>query len=281
MGRVGRNQDNTSVRTTRWACAYLRTSTGDQALSIEAQRDLIEKWAKLYKVEIKRWFVDEGVHGDTDPIERPGLRDCLQFVGSRAVDYVVIALRDRFSRDTKIDGFCEYFINKSGAAVFSCGEDPNEPDSPQRSLLRNILKSIAQYERELIGWRTRQALAVLRKHGATLGRPPKHQAAQAAVLHYVVEYLRSYGQSAPQIYQYLAEQGFPKIDETTVTFYFQRREKASRVKRVSKHSFAEIRHWLRPYFRQYIWQPLASPTRSASSSPKTKPGATALIASPS
>lgn len=280
MGRVGRNQDNLSVRTVKWGCAYLRASTGEQALSIQAQRDAIEKWAKLYKVEIKKWFVDEGVHGDTDPIERRGLRECLQFVGNRAVDYVVIALRDRFSRDTRIDGFCEYFINKSGAAIYSCDENPDEPDSPQRSLLRNILKTIAQYERELIGWRTRQALAVLRKHGATLGRPPKHRAAQAAVLHYVVEYLRSYGQTSPQIYQYLAEQGFPKIDETTVTFYYHRREKQTRVHRVSKHSFQEIRHWLRPYFRTYIWQPLASPTRLASSSPKTKQAATAPIASP-
>jgi DNA invertase Pin-like site-specific DNA recombinase len=277
MGRVGRNQDNLSVRTVKWGCAYLRASTGEQALSIQAQRDAIEKWAKLYKVEIKKWFVDEGVHGDTDPIERRGLRECLQFVGNRAVDYVVIALRDRFSRDTRIDGFCEYFINKSGAAIYSCDENPDEPDSPQRSLLRNILKSIAQYERELIGWRTREALGVLRKHGATLGRPPKHKAAEAAVLHYVIEYLRSYGLKAPAIYQYLAEQGFPKINEPTVTFFFERREKSTRVKRVSAHSFHAIRHWLRPYFRQYVWQ--TSPTPLASSSPVTKPGAMAPTAS--
>lgn len=278
--KVGSKSTNLTVRTERNAVAYMRMSKDEQTLSIDAQRAEIVKWAKLYKVTIVKWFIDEGVSGKTDPTDREGLRALLDHVSSRSIDYVVIAVRDRFSRDTKIDGFCEYYIEKQGAAVFSCSEDPEEPPTPERSLLRNMLKSIAQFERELTGWRTRKALEVLRSRGATLGRPPQYEAAQLAVFHYVVEFLRKYGLNSQQIYQYLCEQGYPRLSKGHVDFYFYRRTKQSLYKRRAKHSFAAIRHWLRPYFRQYIWTP-PSQTPLASSSPETGKAATQPIASQS
>lgn len=282
MGRVGANKDSLTAVDRRHGVAYIRVSTGEQVLSVDAQRARIEAWAKTYRINLRRVFIDEGVHGDTDPHERPGLSALLDHVSRRQLDFVVIAMRDRFSRSTMIDGFCEYYITKHGARLLSIEEDPDEPDTPQRTLLRNTLKSIAQFERELIALRTRQALATLRQKGATLGRPPKAVGAYFAVLSYCVEYLRQYGLNDHQMYQYLSEQGFPEITQPVVTFHFQRKQTTRAVTRKSKHSFREIRHWLRPFFRKHVWIPQHQQlTRLASSSPAIETAGTRRIASPS
>ena len=44
--------------------------------------------------------------------------------------------------------------------------------TPTRELLGHIVASTAQYERRLIGQRTREALARKRAEGVVLGRPP-------------------------------------------------------------------------------------------------------------
>src|SRR5581483_2320648 len=44
--------------------------------------------------------------------------------------------------------------------------------TPQGELVANVLASVAQWERRIIGQRTREALAVKKRQGVAIGRPP-------------------------------------------------------------------------------------------------------------
>jgi DNA invertase Pin-like site-specific DNA recombinase len=44
--------------------------------------------------------------------------------------------------------------------------------TPQGELVANVIASVAQWERRMVGQRTREALAVRRAQGIRLGRPP-------------------------------------------------------------------------------------------------------------
>ena len=44
--------------------------------------------------------------------------------------------------------------------------------TPQGELVGNVIASVAQWERRIIGQRTREALAVKKAQGTRLGRPP-------------------------------------------------------------------------------------------------------------
>ena len=52
------------------AVGYLRRSTVKQELSIDGQRDEVEKFAKQNDFNIIRWYIDDGISGSTGN-ERP------------------------------------------------------------------------------------------------------------------------------------------------------------------------------------------------------------------
>lgn len=137
---------------------YLRVSTqrqGAQGLGISAQRSMCDNFIKQNKGKQVREFMDveSGTHRD-----RKGLWQAIDYCKKNGCS-LVIAKLDRMSRDVE-------FTFK----VINTGIDIHFTDMPVvNSMILGVFASVAQYEREMVSTRTKQALAVKKTQGAKLG----------------------------------------------------------------------------------------------------------------
>ncbi len=92
--------------------------------------------------------------------DRPGLAEALDLVKSGAIGGVCVYKLDRLSRDLILQEQLLREIRRLGGEVFTTapGEAAfltNDPDDPSRKLIRQVLGSIAEYERDMITLRLR------------------------------------------------------------------------------------------------------------------------------
>src|SRR4051812_43913413 len=104
-------------------------------------------------------------------MKRPGLQAALASCRSGEVDGIVVAKLDRLSRSIVDFGSLLEDARKRGfnVAALDLGLDLS---TPQGELVANVIASVAQWERRIIGQRTKEALAVKKSEGVKLGRPP-------------------------------------------------------------------------------------------------------------
>ena len=150
---------------------YIRVSTDEQAASgagLEAQRAAI-----LSEAQRRGWLVidvieDAGYSGKT--LRRPGISAALEALRSKRADTLVVAKLDRLSRSmVDFAGLMERATRERWCLVaLDLGVDTT---SPSGEAMANVLAVFAQFERRLIGQRTRDALAQRRLAGVRLGRP--------------------------------------------------------------------------------------------------------------
>lgn len=139
---------------------YVRVSTEEQATngkSLDAQRAKLAAYAGLYDLELVAVVEDAGVSAKT--LNRPGLGAALRMLSKGEADGLLIAKLDRLTRSVGdwqnlIDG---YFGEKAGTQLFSVADSIDTRTAAGRLVL-NVLLSVAQWERETIGERTRDAL---------------------------------------------------------------------------------------------------------------------------
>lgn len=136
--------------------AYYRVSTkrqGDSGLGLDAQRDAVRSFVAVRAVVAEFEEVESGKKADRPALE-VALRAC-RLHGAT----LVIAKLDRLSRSVT-------FISKlmdEGVQFVAC-------DLPHANALTvGIMASVAQFEREMISTRTRQALAAAKARGVVLG----------------------------------------------------------------------------------------------------------------
>jgi site-specific DNA recombinase len=136
---------------------YIRVSTDDQSISIDAQRDKVVTYARLYELELREVVADDGVSAKS--LDRPGLNRARDRLRSGSTDGIVIAKLDRLTRSVVDLGelIAEHFNERAGKQLFSVA-DAIDTRTPSGRLVLNILVSVAQWEREEIGRRTRDAL---------------------------------------------------------------------------------------------------------------------------
>jgi DNA invertase Pin-like site-specific DNA recombinase len=152
--------------------AYVRVSTDEQGSSgagLAAQRDAV-----LAECECREWSVhavieDAGATGKH--LRRPGIQRALDLLGSGEEHVLGVAKLDRLSRSLLDFAGLMATAQKQGWAIVSldCMVDTTRPAG---EAMASVLLTFAQYERRLIGQRTRDALAVKRAQGVRLGRPP-------------------------------------------------------------------------------------------------------------
>ena len=151
---------------------YTRVSTQEQAESgagLEAQRSAITLEAERRGWELVQVFEDAGVSGKSMS-GREGLRAALEAVESGQADALVVSKLDRLSRSLLDFASLMKRARKRGWSLVALdlGVDTSTPSG---ELMANVLATFAQFERRLIGQRTRDALAVKRSQGVVLGRP--------------------------------------------------------------------------------------------------------------
>lgn len=153
---------------------YVRVSTSEQADSgagLEAQRQALEAEAERRGWELLHIYEDAGASGKSMN-GRPGLQDALGAVERGEADALVVAKLDRLSRSLlDFASLMERARRRGwGLIALDLGVDTS---TPAGEMMAAVLATFAQFERRLIGQRTKDALAVKREQGVRLGRPPE------------------------------------------------------------------------------------------------------------
>jgi DNA invertase Pin-like site-specific DNA recombinase len=150
---------------------YVRVSTEEQAdsgLGLAAQRAAVAAEAE------RRGWTLVAVHEDAlsgNSLDRPGLAAALGAVETGEAAGIVVAKLDRLSRSLKDFALLMERAQKRGWNLVACdlGIDLSTPSG---EFMSNVMASAAQWERRIIGQRTREALVEKRAQGVRLGRPP-------------------------------------------------------------------------------------------------------------
>lgn len=150
---------------------YVRVSTDEQALGPDAQREALERWCAANGAALVAAYEDLGVSGGAALDKRPALLDALEALETHGAGVLLVAKRDRLARDTMVAAMVERMAQRAGATVASADGTGNG-DSPEAMLMRRMVDAFAEYERALIGARTRAALAVKRARGERVGHIP-------------------------------------------------------------------------------------------------------------
>lgn len=155
------------------AIGYVRVSTEEQVLGLEAQRTSLREWAAAQGVELLEIHEDRGVSGATPLEDRPGLLRALGRLRELKAERLVVARRDRLARDVVVAATVEALVERAGASVASADGVGNN-EGPEAALFRQIVYAFAQYERALIRSRIKGALRELREKGARSNSTPPY-----------------------------------------------------------------------------------------------------------
>ena len=145
------------------AVAYLRVSTSKQArsgLGLEAQRSIIDQFAKRESLTIISWHEEVETGKGADALDRrPVLKATIEMARRKGA-IVLVAKLDRLSRDVHfISGLMS---QKVPFVVAELGYDTDP-------FLLHIFAALAEKERALISQRTKAALAQKKAAGGLLG----------------------------------------------------------------------------------------------------------------
>lgn len=152
------------------ALGYVRVSTTEQVengASLDAQRAALtaEAMSRGWDLEI---VADEGLSAKT--MNRPGLMGALVRLDRREADFLMAIRLDRVSRSVSdFAGLLDRADRKGWGLVL---QSPNiDTTDPAGRFTVNVLASAAQYERELIGARTREGMAEKKRQRRQAGEP--------------------------------------------------------------------------------------------------------------
>ncbi len=152
------------------AIGYIRVSTEDQAregVSLDNQAAKIRAYAELKDMVLIEVVADEGISAK-NLTGRPGVQKVLELARKKEVDAIIIYKLDRMFRST-IDALetTEKF-EKWGVAFHSINENLDTQSAMGRFFF-TLTAALAEMERNIIGERTRSALAHKRAKGEKTG----------------------------------------------------------------------------------------------------------------
>ena len=145
---------------------YVRVSTEDQAregVSLAAQ----EAELRAYCL-VKDWTLVEVIRDagqSAKSLKRTGLERLLTLVRAGEVQAVVVYKLDRLTRSVVDLGQLVTLFAKTGVPLVSLQESL-DATTATGELMMNLLVSVSQWERKVIGERTRDAMQHLKAQGA-------------------------------------------------------------------------------------------------------------------
>jgi DNA invertase Pin-like site-specific DNA recombinase len=149
---------------------YTRVSTDEQAdsgLGLAAQRAALEGEVARRSVPVD-WVEDAGFSGKS--LHRPGIEKALDMLAAGQADVLLVAKLDRLTRSLyDLAGLMERARREHWALVAL--DLAVDTASPSGEAMTNMMGTFAQFERRMIGQRTKDALRVKRDQGVRLGRP--------------------------------------------------------------------------------------------------------------
>ena len=144
--------------------SYLRVSSRHQIQGdgFDRQRLAIAQWASVNSAVHMAEFVEEGVSGTTEVINRPALTRLVSYVLETGnIDAVIVEKSDRLARDLITGELLLRQFVSMGVKVIEA-EGGNEltagnNDNPTAVLVRQILAAVAQFEKSSIVSKLRSA----------------------------------------------------------------------------------------------------------------------------
>src|SRR5688572_10608697 len=172
-----RNGKVQQAKATIRCAVYTRKSTEEgleQAFnSLDAQRESAEAYVAAQRHEgwvcLSERYDDGGFSGGN--LDRPAMRRLLADIEAGKVDCVVVYKVDRLSRSLLDFARVMQTFDQHHVSFVSVTQQFNTTHSMGRLTL-NILLSFAQFEREIIGERTRDKIAAARRKGKYAGGRP-------------------------------------------------------------------------------------------------------------
>jgi site-specific DNA recombinase len=162
------------VSATMKVVGYARVSTDEQAtegVSLDAQAEKIRAYCGLYALDLVAVVTDPGTSAKS--LARPGLTCALDLLDTGKACGVVVAKLDRLTRSVAdlAELLARYFGDAGGRHLFSVADSIDTRTAAGRLVL-NVLTSVAQWERETIVERTRDALRHKRARSERTGAVP-------------------------------------------------------------------------------------------------------------
>ena len=154
----------------RKAVGYVRVSTDDQGLSVEAQVAALQEWCLAKGVVLVKTEVDRGVSGACPVKDRPGLMAALAGLGENGAGVFLALRRDRIARDTLVAAQVDRIVRSERATVRTVHGD-FEVDTPETRLMKTMADAFAEYELAMISLRTKMALRAKKARGEVTGQP--------------------------------------------------------------------------------------------------------------
>jgi len=137
--------------------------------SCETQGSTCTAYAKGKKYEIKAVIDDPDASGSDEYREK--LWEAISCLCRG--DILVVAKRDRLARNLYLSEQINRAVRHKGATIEAVSGDVSG-DTPEFVMIRQVLASFAEYERKLIGMRTKSAMRQHQANGRLMGRYPPY-----------------------------------------------------------------------------------------------------------
>ena len=151
------------------AVGYVRVSSEQQAsegVSLDAQRHRLRDYCRAMDIELVDIISDEGYSASS--LKRPGLQAALSMLRQGKATTLIVVKLDRLTRCVKDLGtLCEQYFTDAKSHTLLSLSDAIDTRSASGKLVLNVLTSVAQWEREAISDRTREAMDHLKRLLAT------------------------------------------------------------------------------------------------------------------
>jgi site-specific DNA recombinase len=156
------------------AAIYTRVSTTEQADSgagLQAQEDAARRFAAAQGWTVAGVFTDAGVSGAAGLDKRPALLEAISTLTRGGV--LVVAKLDRMTRGEPLAAaMIEAAVTRKGARIVSAAGEGTGSDDPSSVLMKRMVQAFNEYERLIIGARTKAALQAKRRRGERVGQVP-------------------------------------------------------------------------------------------------------------
>lgn len=199
---------------------YIRVSSAGQISGDgpERQRDEISKFCTAHELKFTGEFRELGVSGTVEGIDRPELSELFKYVDVRAgsdqaVGAVVVERLDRLARDLMVSELILSEFRQRGIKVFSTDQGAlidmaSDSGDPTRTLIRQIMGALAQWEKTMLVKKLRAARERIRaKTGRCEGPKRYGQTQPEKNLIATILNLHSLEMSLPKLAKLLNEQG--------------------------------------------------------------------------
>jgi DNA invertase Pin-like site-specific DNA recombinase len=130
----------------------------EQGHSLETQKAIIKKYCNDKGFNLVKIF-SEQISGSVECMKRPQFKILINdYLSKGKAEGLICPKFDRLSRDLKdmVNIISDYFKNKY--KIFFCDNDTVDLNTPEGLLQMHMISSFSQFERTLIGKRTKQVL---------------------------------------------------------------------------------------------------------------------------